>query len=204
MKPLAGLLTFLLAQVLLAQSMVVRAGDAPLGVVKDFALADAKGRKHTAEEWKGRKAVVLLFLGTECPVSNGYAPEYRRLAETYADKGVLFYGVHPDPDVTAETAAKHAAEYRLPFLVLLDPTQGVAKQAGITVVPEAAVLSPRGQVLYRGRIDDLYTPDGKRREEPKTRDLENALKAVLAGKAPPVAQTKAYGCPLPQPVTPGR
>src|SRR5262245_20976318 len=176
------------------------AEEKPLGAVKDFALPDAQGRKHTADTWKDKKAVVLVFLGTECPISNGYSPEYRRLAETYATQGVLFYGVHPDPDVTAEAAAKHAAEFRLPGAVLLDPTQAVANQAGVTVVPEAVVLSPKGQVLYRGRIDDLYTPDGKRREEPKTRDLEEALKAVLAGKAPPVAQTQAFGCPLPQPV----
>jgi peroxiredoxin len=197
MKRLVAILT-----VLLAGTGVPRAGEKPAAAVKDFALADAQGRKHTADAWKDRKAVVLVFLGTECPVSNGYSPEYRRLAGAYAGRGVLFYGVHPDPDVTAEVAAKHAAEYRLPFPVLLDPTQGVAKQAGVQVVPEAVVLSPQGRVLYRGRIDDLYAPDGKRREEPKTRDLEEALRAVLAGKAPPVAQTKAFGCPLPQPVKP--
>src|SRR5262245_15324828 len=195
MKRLTAILT-----VLLAGTGLPRAGEKPAAAVKDFALPDAQGRKHTADAWKDRKAVVLVFLGTECPVSNGYSPEYRRLTAAYAGKGVLFYGVHPDPDVTAEVAARHAAEYRLPFPVLLDPTQGVAKQAGVRVVPEAVVLSPKGQVLYRGRIDDLYTPDGRRREEPKTRDLEEALRAVLAGKAPPVARTQAYGCPLPQPV----
>lgn len=198
MKRLIALLT-----ILLAGSGLPRAGEKPAAAVKDFALADAQGRKHTADAWKDRKAVVLVFLGTECPVSNGYSPEYRRLAAAFGGKGVLFYGIHPDPDVTAAVAAKHAAEYRLPFAVLLDPTQGVAKQTGVTVVPEAVVLSPKGQVLYRGRIDDLYTPEGKRREVPKTRDLEEALRAVLDGKAPPVAQTKAYGCPLPQPVKSG-
>jgi peroxiredoxin len=188
--------------VLLAGTGLPRAGEKAAGAVKDFVLTDAEGRKHTAAAWKDSKAVVLVFLGTECPVSNGYSPEYRRLAAAYGGKSVLFYGVHPDPDVTAEVAAKHAAEYRLPFAVLLDPTQGVAKQAGVTVVPEAVVLSPKGQVLYRGRIDDRYTPEGMRREEPKTRDLEVALRAVLAGKAPPVPQTRAYGCPLPQPIKP--
>ncbi|HYT88592.1 MAG TPA: redoxin domain-containing protein [Gemmataceae bacterium] len=195
MKRLAAILT-----ILLTGASGPRAGEKPAATVKDFALADAKGTKHTTDTWKGKTAVVLVFLGTECPVSNGYSPEYRRLVGAYAGKGVLFYGVHPDPDVTAEVAAKHAAEYRLPFPVLLDPTQRVAKQAGVTVVPEAVVLSPKGQVLYRGRIDDLYTPDGKRREEPQTRDLEAALRAVLAGKSPPVAQTKAFGCPLPLPI----
>jgi peroxiredoxin len=186
--------------VFLAGAGVPQAGEKLTAMVKDFGLRDAKGTKHTAAAWQGKAAVVLVFLGTECPVSNGYSAEYRRLVTAYAGKGVLFYGVHPDPEVTAAIAAKHAAEFRLPFPVLLDPTQGVAKQAGVTVVPEAVVLSPKGQVLYRGRIDDLYTPEGNRREEPKTRDLEAALRAVLAGMTPPVPQTKAFGCPLPQPI----
>ena len=63
----------------------------------------------------------------------------------------------------------------------------------------SVVLAPSGRVLYRGRIDDLYTLDGKRRDAPTTRDLEEAIKAVLAGKPPPVARTKAFGCPLPPP-----
>lgn len=179
------------------------AGEKSLGTVKDFSLADVRGRPHTTSAWKDKKAVVLLFLGTECPVSNGYSPEYRRLAEVYARKGTLFYGVHPDPDVSADIAAKHAADFRLAFPILLDPTQAVAKQAGVKVVPEAVLLSAKGQILYRGRIDDLYTVDGRRREEPKSRDLEEALKAVLAGKSPLVAETRAFGCPLPLPVKAG-
>jgi peroxiredoxin len=174
--------------------------DRPPAVVRDFALMGADGMKHAAREWKECKAVVLIFLGTECPVSNGYAPEYRRLAGHYASKGVRFYGIHPDPDVTAKIAAKHAAEFGLPFPVLLDPAQRVARQAGITVVPSAVVLAPSGRILYRGRIDDRYALDGKRRDEPKRRDLEEAVRAALAGKPPPVAETPAFGCPLPQPL----
>jgi peroxiredoxin len=167
--------------------------------VKDFALTDLEKRVHSPAEWKTKKAVVLFFLGTECPVSNGYAPEFIRLAKTFADQEVLFYGVHPDPDVTLDAAKKHAAEYRLDFRILLDPAQVLAKQTGVRVVPEAVLLSSAGQVRYRGRIDDRYAADGKRRDVPKTRDLEAALKAVLAGKALAIAETTAFGCPLPSP-----
>lgn len=184
----------------LAGTGLPRAREKNSAGVKEFALTDAQGRKHTNQAWKNRKAVVLIFLGTECPVSNGYSPEYRRLFKTYSGKDVLFFGIHPDPDVSGAIAAQHAAEYRLPFPVLLDPSQNVAKQAQVKVVPEGVVLSATGQILYRGRIDDLYNTKGNRREEPMTRDLEEALKAVLAGRAPPVAVTQAFGCPLPQPV----
>jgi peroxiredoxin len=172
-------------------------GDAPSRAVQGFCLADVEGRKHGPAEWKGRKAVVLFFLGVECPVSNGYAAEMARLAGEYGPRGVLFWGLHPDPDVAKEAAARHAADYGLKFPILLDPAQDLARRVGVEVVPEAVVLSPEGRVLYRGRIDDRYALNGKRRDEPTTRDLTNALQAVLAGQAPPAAQTRAYGCPLP-------
>lgn len=165
--------------------------------ITKFSLTDAQGKTHTAKEWEGRKGVVLLFLGTECPVSNGYAPEMQRLAKFCAEKNVALYGIHPDPDVTEEIAANHAAEYRLAFTVLLDAEQIVAQQAGVRVTPEAVVLSSDGKVLYRGRIDDRYTDQGKRRFEPTTKDLQAALDAVLTGKAPATSETKAFGCPLP-------
>jgi peroxiredoxin len=164
----------------------------------EAAFLDCKGGRHTPKEWRGHKAVVVFFLNTECPVSNHYAPEMARLARDYADKGVLFWGAHPDPELSAADAARHAREYGLTFLILLDPGQRLAARTGVKVTPEVALLSPEGKVLYRGRIDDRYTPDGKRRDEPSAHDLEDAIKAVLAGKTPPVAETKAFGCPLPK------
>jgi peroxiredoxin len=170
--------------------------------VKDFTLKDSAGRLHTSAAWRGRTAVVLFFLGMECPVSNGYAPEMTRLARAYRTRGVLFWGVHPDPDVTPAAAARHAREYRLDFQVLLDPRQDLARQAGVRVTPEVVVLSPTGEVLYRGQIDDKYAATGKRRLEARTRGLETALHAVLARKKVSVPRTRAFGCPLPRPVGP--
>jgi peroxiredoxin len=183
----------------LVLSATARDGNEAAALVKVFSLADVKQQMHTAAEWKGKKAVVLIFLGTECPVSNGYSPEYARLAKAFGKRGVVFYGLHPDPDVTEEAAIKHAKEYKLTFPILLDPMQKVTKRAEVTVTPEVVVLTPAGRVLYRGRVDDRYSLDGKRREYPKTKDLEEALTAVLKGKAPTVARTKAFGCPLPDP-----
>lgn len=170
----------------------------------EVSLTDTEGKRRTQAEWKGKKAVVLLFLGAECPVSNGYAPEFERLASKYSKQGILVWGLHPDPDITAEIARKHAGEYRLSFPILLDPEQRVARSAGVEVTPEAVVLTPTGEILYRGRIDDRYSAGGKRRDEPTTRDLLNALEAVLAGKSPEVPYRKAHGCPLPAPRVPGK
>jgi peroxiredoxin len=186
---------------LLASLVMAAEPDSP-SAVKDFALPDTSGNKHTQEEWKGKKAVVMLFLGVDCPVSNFYCPEYARLVKAFTPAKVAFYGIHPDPYVTNQEAIEHAREYQLAFPIILDPRHLVTRQAGVQIVPQAVVLSPEGRILYRGRIDDRYNADGIRREKPQSRDLENALKAIIAGNKPPVAQTQPFGCPIPPPRDP--
>ncbi len=165
--------------------------------VKDFALVDVNGEHHDSSEWKGRIAVVLFFLATECPVSNAYAPELARLAKEYGPRGFAFYGIHADPDVSAEKARTHADEYRLSFPILLDLDQSVASQAGVKVTPEAVVMVPDGQVVYRGRIDDRHTSDGRVRTAGIRSELVEALDSLTARVLPVTSRAEAYGCPLP-------
>jgi peroxiredoxin len=172
-------------------------GGEGAGPVREFALRDIRDRVHTAEEWDGRPAIVLFFLARECPVSNGYAPEMAHLYREYGPRGVLFFGIHSDPDVTALEAATHAREYGLSFPILLDLEQEVAQQAGVRVTPEAVVLLPDGQIIYHGRIDDRYAPAGQHRPAAEIHDLRIALEAVLADEMPVVTRTRAFGCPLP-------
>ena len=170
----------------------------PLGQVNEFKLRDSTGTEQTRRSCWGAKGTVLVFLGTECPVSNGYAPELARIAKEIAPRGILVVGVHGDPDVTQSTAAAHAREYGLTFPVLLDPEQQLAAATGVTTMPEVAVLLPSGEVVYRGRIDDKYSDTGKRREVATTQDLRAAITAILADKLPEPAVTKPFGCPLPK------
>jgi len=191
---------FLLASlVFIAASGELVAADAPLGQVPPFKLFDVDGREATRDDWTGKKAVILFFVGAECPVSNGYSPLMQRLADKYAPLGVDCWAVHCDPTVDAPSATAHAKEYGLKFRVVLDPAQIVAEPGGVRITPEAVVVSPAGKVLYRGRIDDRYSSDGKRRDVPRVHDLVDAVDAVLAGGEPKVSQTVSFGCPLPKP-----
>src|SRR3954453_5330304 len=85
-------------------------------------------------------ATVLLFIAPDCPISNGYAPEIARIANTYSAKGVCFFGIPADARVSAETAERHAKEYGFDFPVVLDPQQEIAHHVGATITPQAAVL----------------------------------------------------------------
>lgn len=145
------------------------------------------------------KLTVLIFLGTECPVSNGYAPAMKRLYDAHHQAGVQFVGIHCDEDVSAEDAKTHAAEYGLPFSIALDHSQRLAQACGIHTMPTAVVISPQGAIIYRGRIDNRYLTSGVRRFEATEFDLQDAIAAGLAGKLPARASTEPFGCPIPPP-----
>jgi ribosomal protein L35AE/L33A len=143
----------------------------------------------------GTKAIVFLFTSTDCPISNRYAPEVRRLADTYGTKGVVFRLIYPNPAETVAAIREHMAafQYAGAAEALRDPQHALVKLAGATVTPEAAVYAG-GRFAYRGRIDNRYVELGVERPAATQRDLADALSAVLAGKPVAAATTQAVGC----------
>ena len=143
------------------------------------------------------KATVLLFVGTDCPISNAYAPEFNRIDADYGHRDVALFAIHSDRRVTAQEARRHAGEFGYRFPVLLDADQKLARRVGAKVTPEAAVLDARGRVVYVGRIDDLFVDFGKRRVAATKHELRDAIDAVLGGKPVPLPAAPAVGCELP-------
>lgn len=137
---------------------------------------------------------VLFFILSDCPLANGYAPEMARFVERYAPRGVRFFGVHVDPNLTDEAARQHAKEYGLEFPILIDRHHTLVRATGATVTPEAVVVGAKGALLYRGRIDDLYSELGKKRPRVRHHDLADALDVILSGRPVLASRTRAVGC----------
>jgi hypothetical protein len=142
------------------------------------------------------KAIVLVFVSTDCPISNRYAPEIRRLFERFAPRGVDFRLVYPTAEETPAMIRDHVREYALPLSVLRDPRHALVARARVTVTPESAVFARGGALVYHGRIDDRQVDFGEARPAPTHRDLEDALDAVLAARAPARATAPAIGCAI--------
>lgn len=137
---------------------------------------------------------LFLFTRTDCPISNRYAPEIRRLYDKFSPQNVIFWLVYLDPDETVETIRQHIADYSYPCAALRDPQHTLVKMTGARVTPEAAVFVAERKMVYRGRIDDRYVDFGKARAAPTTHDLEQALEAVLSGNPVAESTTSAVGC----------
>ena len=142
-------------------------------------------------------AVVFIFTRCDCPISNRYAPEYRRLSEKFASRGVVFRLIYPDSEDAAADIRKHLTEFQLPCEAFRDPQHAWVRRCGIDTTPEAAVfLGDRQTMVYRGRIDDRFVDFGVSRPEPTTRDLEQAIDGVLARRSTTLVTTRSVGCPV--------
>jgi hypothetical protein len=143
----------------------------------------------------GEKAVVLLFVRSDCPISNRYVPELQRLYQYYSSRGVEFRLVYPELGLAASAMEKHRKEYGLTIPALLDAEHKYVDRAQVRVTPEAAVFV-RGRLVYQGRVDDRFVDIGKSRLQATRHDLEDVLAVVAAGRSIRPRQTKAVGCAI--------
>ena len=161
-----------------------------------FDLRDTQDAVHTQEEWNGRKAIVVFFTTTDCPLSNNDVPEMNRTARDFAARGMAFYAVQADTTISDAEVARHARDYRFSFPVLFDPCQIFAKMTGAATIPSADVLAPDVTLLYLWRIDNRVEDFNIRREIPTKFDLREALEAVVSGKLVKHPRTEAFGCAI--------
>lgn len=138
------------------------------------------------------KPVVLLFVRTDCPISNRYAPLIQHISSEYRDK-VRFWLVYPSETASAQKILQHQRDYRYKLPALRDPQQVLAAQAQVQVTPEAAVFDAYHRLIYHGRIDNLYEDFGRTRSAASTHELDDAIQAALSGKAAPANQP-GVGC----------
>ncbi|MBX6313866.1 MAG: redoxin domain-containing protein [Isosphaeraceae bacterium] len=160
-------------------------------------LRGPEGRKVALEAPKGG-ATALVFYSTECPISNAYSPTLNALAAEFPAARLKLVGVCVDPDLSDAEVARHAKEYDLKFPVACDRRGTLARKLGVKVTPEAVVLDDRGQVRYRGRIDDQFARRGVKTTHPETHELRDAIAAILDGRDCPCEGPEAVGCPLPE------
>lgn len=144
------------------------------------------------------KAIALVFILPDCPICNAYMPELKRLNDEFAPQGIPLVLVHADTQVTVAEAENHKREYQISLPVALDSKRTWIQQAEATMAPEAAVFSPQGELLYRGRIDNQYAGLGQRRATVNSHDLRDACAAVLAGQPVKEPRTEAIGCFIPR------
>jgi len=158
-----------------------------------FQLNDCLGSPRSLDDWKEKKAVVVVFFGTQCPLARSYAPRLAELAQRYRDQSVQFVGINSNRQDSLADVARFAREMKLDFPVLKDPGNKIADQFSAERTPEAFLLDADRKVRYWGAIDDQYGIGFARAKAGKQHSAA-ALGELLAGQAVSTSLVPAAGC----------
>lgn len=173
--------------------------------VAGFQLRDHQGKEVSLADFANEKVVVVIFLGTECPLVKQYLPRLAELHNVLAPKGVEFIGVNSNAQDTLSEIGTQARAHFLRFPVLKDRGTEVADLFGASRTPEAFVLDQDRVIRYQGRIDDQFGIKGGanfQRSSVGRRDLAIAIQEILVGKAVSQSFTQAPGCLIGRPREP--
>jgi len=197
-------LTLVLAALAAAQTPIATLA---LGAAApDFKLPGVDGKTYTLKDFARAKLLVVVFTCNHCPTARAYEERLIQLVRDYQEKGVTLAALSPnapealrldelgytdlsDSFEEMKIRAKHR-QFNFPYLYEGDRT-GFSRAYGPTATPHAFVFDSARRLRYVGRVDD-----NERESLVKTRDLRNALDALLAGRDVPVTQTRAFGCSI--------
>jgi thiol-disulfide isomerase/thioredoxin len=156
-------------------------------------VTDLEGKPLDPFRAADGKIVVLLFVRTDCPISNRYAPTIQKLSAQHR-KDATFFLVYPDKKESPDAIRKHDRDFGYTFAALRDPQHILVKQSEAQITPEAAVFDPSRRLVYHGRIDNLYEDFGHARKTATSHELADAIEAAIAGKPLTGNATPAVGC----------
>jgi peroxiredoxin len=161
--------------------------------VADFTLPGVDGRRYSLSDFKDKKALVVVFVGTECPLANLYLPTLAEMQKKYAGPGVQILTINSNNQDSFAEVVVHARERQLPFPMLKDADQKAANAFGARRTPEAFLLDAGRTIRYRGRIDDQYGYT-YRRAAPTQTELKDAIEQLLSGKPITTPESEVRGC----------
>ena len=165
----------------------------------DLKMTNAAGTRMSMSlaDVQGKAGTLVIFTCNHCPFVKAWQDRMVRLANIYVEKGVGVAFINAnDPVAIAEDDLDNmqklatAKNYAFPYLV--DGTSDLARAFGATRTPEAFLFDSEGKLVYHGTIDDSMH-EATKVTQPY---LENALAALVAGKAIAEPETKSVGCTI--------
>ena len=161
--------------------------------IANFVLPDAAGRQVGLSDFADKKIVVIVALGTGCPLSNLYLPDLIAAQAKFGAEVLQIIGINSQSGDTRDEVAAHVKQFQINFPVLCDPDQTAADMLGIQRTCEAFLLDQQRVVRYHGRIDDRYGYTTKKDKAGRD-DLLLAATELLDSQPVSVPTTPVAGC----------
>jgi thiol-disulfide isomerase/thioredoxin len=164
--------------------------------VFDLVLPAVGGESHSLSSLAGWKGTIVVFVAGGCPTVRAYESRLMALQSSSDATGVNVVAVNANnaslsPPDTMDEMSKRAGEHGFTFPYLKDIEAAVARNLGAVCTPHAFLFDAQQQLVYSGRIDDSRLGD-----RITSRDLEDAVADLIAGRKIRVPQTEPFGCSI--------
>ena len=120
--------------------------------VPSFALKDAAGETRSLADYGDKRAVVLVFLSTECPIANEYLPVIAELASKEAEQSVQWLAVYSSPSDDAAKIAAHVKQFE-------HEDSGALRRRPASIASDGRRPDGRGRAARRAAGRALSRPD---------------------------------------------
>lgn len=138
-------------------------------------------------QFNDKKALVFIFMSAKCPCSNSHVSEVKTLQKKYSD--FTFFIVHSNVDEEIEFSKKYFSSLELPIKVLQDNEAKLADILKAYKTPHAFVISPKGEILYKGGVTNSNTA-----AKADKHYLADALEDIQNNISLKTSETKVLGC----------
>jgi peroxiredoxin len=161
----------------------------------DFELTATDGKNYRLSDFSSSELLVIFFTCNHCPYVLGSDEDTRKVAETYACRGVQFVAINSNSPNTYEedsfeNMVERMAEKRFPWIYLHDASQEVALAYGALRTPHFYLFDRDRRLVYVGRSIDQ--PRDYR--QATTHELVDALEQQLTGEPIRIPVTNPIGC----------
>jgi peroxiredoxin len=159
--------------------------------IDNFQLPDTEGTIHSFSSYSG-KIVALVFWSFKCPVSLFYNERLNALKDKYRNSEVAVLGVDSAANETQAEIFANRDNLNITTPILLDLEGNLAEKVGATRTPSVFVIDGNMILRYRGALDN----NRKEGEKGRIAYAEDAIDALIAGRAVPALETRPLGCSI--------
>ncbi|HSB46624.1 MAG TPA: thioredoxin family protein [Candidatus Bilamarchaeum sp.] len=168
-----------------------RGSEAP-----DFRLKGIDGREYSLSSFRGRKALLLIFMCNHCPYVQPKMEYFVELQAKYGPEGLQVAGINSNdtanyPEDSFAKMKEYSARYKFNFPYLIDETQETARAYGAECTPDPFLLDGSLKLAYHGRFDDAH---GRPHSAGTTAEMEDAIRQLLGGREVSVQSLPSMGC----------
>jgi len=116
-------------------------------IAPNFTAKTLSGKQVSLEQFKGKKAVWLVFWATWCPYCTKEIPALKELHKKYGDK-IEILAINIGVRDSAERSEDYKFEHNLPYDIIF--SNEITRQYKVRGTPTQIVIDAKGRVAFKG------------------------------------------------------